>query len=441
MEPVMNPSDGRRQPVLSHQELVRELRILREKGVIRLRRLRLPTLDAAARAAGLDETVGGPPTAVETLLRTAVAAMGNEEPGLASQYLFGLVQGTIGHSPTDLRERAARVFNRSPETFRKERERLLIDRIADEILLLCMARIRTEAGIHDHHAVSDEVTRQEVTGPDREPALPADPARPAGPAKPARPVGPAVRGQLTHDLQQILLEEDSLDARIHRIGTYGPYLIPMGDVSVPVTVHLGAAELLRGIDIITTSANVYLDPSRTYAATLAGRIRAAAAIRNRVGSIVRDEVADELAAWAREHATTGRAVPVGTVVPTSPGRLAERGVRRLYHAAVAEPLPASNGYTVSGTAISRAVLQCFDLARSECTAFDPPLRSISLPLFGTGRAGLEPPTSFSWLWPALVSELQAGGDWHLHFSSWHPAETATILRGLHRHLDQGPGLS
>jgi O-acetyl-ADP-ribose deacetylase (regulator of RNase III) len=313
----------------------------------------------------------------------------------------------------------------------------LIDRIADEILLLCMARTRAEGGVHDRgvhdrgvhdHCVTPHKVAPEEAEPDREPA---------GPADPAGWVGPAVRGQLALDLQQILLEEDSLDARIHRIGTYGPYLIPVGEVSVPVTVHLGAAELLRGIDIITTSTNVYLDPSRTYAATLAGRIRAAAAIRNRAGAIVQDEVADELAAWARKHATTGRAVPVGTVVPTSPGRLTERGIRRRYHAAVAEPLPASNGYTVSGTAISWAVLQCFDLARSERTAFDPPLRSISLPLFGTGRAGLDPSTSFSWLWPTLVSELQAGGDWHLHFSSWRPAETAAILRGLHRHLDRG----
>jgi hypothetical protein len=122
-------------PLPSHDELLADLRELRLKGLIRLRQLGLPALTRAMRevhGAGVPE-----PSGVERLLRDAVAELGDEEPGLAAQYLFGLIQGTIGRSPSDLRERAAREFGLSSETFRKKQERQILERIADEILMLC----------------------------------------------------------------------------------------------------------------------------------------------------------------------------------------------------------------------------------------------------------------------------------------------------------------
>ena len=118
---------GTQQQPPEHEELVRELKLLRERGIWRLRRLSLPALDAAARAARL-ATEPDDARAIELLLRRAVDTLGDEEPGQAAPYLFGLVQGTAGRRPTDLRERAARCYGLSPETFREEPERLLIDR-------------------------------------------------------------------------------------------------------------------------------------------------------------------------------------------------------------------------------------------------------------------------------------------------------------------------
>ncbi len=78
---------------------------------------------------------------------SAVAALGEEEAGRAAQYLFGLVHGTAGRRPTDLREAAAREFGGlSPETFRKRQEPLLLGRIADEILLPLQTPTRHPAG-------------------------------------------------------------------------------------------------------------------------------------------------------------------------------------------------------------------------------------------------------------------------------------------------------
>jgi hypothetical protein len=119
-------------------------------------------------------------------------------------------------------------------------------------------------------------------------------------------------------------------------------------------------------------------------------------------------------------------------VPTSAGALEERGIRRLYHAAVAEPVTASNDYLVAGPTIARAVSCCFELARAERTNFTPPLASICFPLIGAGRAGLDPAVSFSWLWPVIAAETGRDERWHVHLSTWTAAEAIVVLRALIR---------
>lgn len=124
----------------SHDDLVAELKVVREKGVIRLRALSLPALQAAARASGESGSEHHDPPAIEALLRNAVARLGGDTIGEAAEYLFGLVRGSMGWKPKDLRERAASFYNITSESFRKEPERLIIHRIAEEILLLCRAQ-------------------------------------------------------------------------------------------------------------------------------------------------------------------------------------------------------------------------------------------------------------------------------------------------------------
>jgi hypothetical protein len=92
----------------AHEGLVHDLRVLRERGLLRIRTLELPALAAAAGWV-YASTGTGSPEEIERLLRAA-----KEYGGL------------------------------SPETFRKGPERMLISRLADEILHLGPSTDRAE---------------------------------------------------------------------------------------------------------------------------------------------------------------------------------------------------------------------------------------------------------------------------------------------------------
>lgn len=117
---------------LSEDDLVRELREVRRAGLLGLSKLALPALSVAA-ANGEFGRRSGDPYAVESLLRAAVAGLSDQAFVVAAEYLFGLRQGTAGWSSRKRREQAAEVFDRSPDTFRKERETDLMYRVAREI--------------------------------------------------------------------------------------------------------------------------------------------------------------------------------------------------------------------------------------------------------------------------------------------------------------------
>ncbi|HEX3957275.1 MAG TPA: hypothetical protein VHZ03_11665 [Trebonia sp.] len=126
-------------PAPSYDSLVADLRVLREKGLIRLRGLRLPALQQAALASGESEQEDHDPPAIEALLRRAAELLGGEL-GEACGYIFGLIPGTRGWKPKDLRGRAASLYNMQPETFRKEPEQLHIGQLAEQVLQLCHER-------------------------------------------------------------------------------------------------------------------------------------------------------------------------------------------------------------------------------------------------------------------------------------------------------------
>ena len=422
----------------AHDEIVRDLKLLRERGLIRLRGLDLPALYRATVLTGLSTGDGPDPPQAEQLLRRAVKALGDEEPGLATQYLFGLVQGTVGRRPTDLRERAAQVYGRlSAETFRKDAEKRLIERVAEEILRLCITTGLPDApGLPDGPALSG--------GPAVRPRPDLGPLPPRGPSRsPGRPVdhpGPdrGLRQHLREALQHVLTMDDgpgAADGGVYRPARYGPFAMPCGQSSAEVWVRLGAIQEVSGVDVVVSSENVYLDPSRPFTSTLSGQLRSAAAVRDRAGSVIHDVVWVELSTWIKAHSAPGRPIEPGLVVPTSSGSLAERGMRRVYHAAVATPQPGRHQYQVSVSGVISAVHNCFSLARQERGDYEPPLRSMSFPLFGAGSGGLDPVVSFSWIWPVIRSELTADPTWEVHLTTWRPAETATVLRGLHRSLD------
>lgn len=377
-------------PAPDHDSLAQELRTLREKGLLRLRHLELPAL----RQAALTVQGAGGPTEVEALLRAAVRQLGEDETGLAAAYLYGLVQGTIGRRPTDLRERAAREYGLSPETFRKGPERLLISRIADEILRL---------------------------PPGSGPA-----GGPPGSGPPvARPVDRSTAPGIARDLERAAEEAGEFDAT-----RYGPHRLRLGAREVDVVVDVGPVEYLRDVDVVVSSENVYLEPARMYTATLSGALRRAAAERDGDGSVTRDVVRDELAAWVTRHGSIGQPFEPGIVVPTGSGALVAQGIRRLYHATAAEPQIGTHEYGVSGEVIARSVRSVLTTWERERGGFEPPLRTVSFPLFGAGYGRMAPGASFVHLWRPLRAGLQRSGPSEVHVTVLNNREAVAVLEVL-----------
>ncbi|MFF0430658.1 macro domain-containing protein [Streptomyces sp. NPDC004327] len=388
----------------SHERLTEELHALRRPGLAALRRIRPEALARAADAAGF--TAGGTDeaAAIEALLEAAVrrlaAAPGPDgeaagangpgpsggsgasgafgtsgasgapvrEPGgarrgdplgRAAAHTFGLLPGLRGTSAPERRKAAAAVYGVTAERFRRGQEQEVIAELAGAVLALAR------------------------TGP----------AGPAGGGTPAALPDPPTRAA-------------------------GPELPPA--TLRRITVHVSSMELLRDIDILVSSENTHLEMSKTFRPTVSGALRRAAAIRDGAGEITDDVLARELADWLRAHGRTGLPVRPGIVVPTSPGALAERGVRRVYHAAVARPLADGTRYHVDPQTLADAVAAVFALADAERDAYDPPLTSLCFPLLGSGQGGLPPVKAARWLRWAVQEELRRRPHWTVHFVARDP---------------------
>ncbi|MER6916535.1 Appr-1-p processing protein [Streptomyces sp. NPDC000594] len=339
----------------AYDQLLEELRTIRRPGLAGLRGADHPALRAAALAGGF---CGGPddiPAGIEALLKEAVRCLGEGDLlGRAAAHTFGLLPDRRGAPAPDRRKMAAAVYGVTPERFRKHQEPQVLQQLAEAVLVVLR--------------------------------------RPVG-AVPVAPVGSVA----------------SLDPLGSLAPGVGPEQPPRRFDGVPVggdgtvTLHVSPIELLRDIDILVSSENVYLEMSKTFRPTVSGSLRLAAAVRDPAGEIVDDVLVRELGAWLRAHGRPGLPVRPGTVVPTSPGALAVRGIRRIYHAAVVTPH--EDGYWVSPASIARSVAACFALAREESERQGITLNSICFPLLGAGRGGLDPALSATWLRWAIRDEL------------------------------------
>jgi hypothetical protein len=117
-------------------EIIAELRILRERGLVRLRHSDLGDLVRAAAHVALPTAVG--PGAVEAMVRAAVENLGGGNLGGAAEATFGLGRGERDMAPQDRRRRAALMYGVSVERFRKHHERIILEQVAEEILKLCI---------------------------------------------------------------------------------------------------------------------------------------------------------------------------------------------------------------------------------------------------------------------------------------------------------------
>jgi len=350
---VMPPSPH----VPDHGAVLGEVRKVRRAGVVRLRALDLPALVEAARELppGDGESPGGP---VEKVLRLAVSRMGGGTLQTAAEYSLGLAQGTRDWPAADRRRRAAQVYGVSVERFRKHHELMVLGQVAEQVVQLV-----GRAG-----AVAAATAAAPVPMPsDRMPDA-----------------------------------HRALSVRVHHR-------------TVPIMIHVHSVDLLRDIDVVVSPSNIYFALPAAYKASVSATLRRAGAHRDPVGGLVEDRIDDELRGWTARHGVPGRAAQPGTVAVTSAGTLADQGIRRIYHVAVAIPRPETNDYDVRPADITRGVARVFALLAEEAPRHDPPLRSVCLPLLGGGRGGLTPLESFGAVWAAVEAELARGADWEIHF--------------------------
>lgn len=356
-------------------EVVADLRLLRLEGLVRLRYVRLSALEGCAGSAG---AVG--PKEIEDLLRRAVDRLGGGHLGEAAAYTFGLAPGTRDWPAQDRRRRAAQAYGVSVERFRKHQELVVFEQVAEQVLAAdasSAADVAADSGSRDAN----------------------DADRPAAPRPETTPIQLGVSIELS---------------------------FVAGASVVPVTVHVTSVDLLTDIDVLVSPANVYLEVAKFYSATVAGRLRAAAARRDAAGRVIDDVVQRELHDWQEANGGQGVALTPGTVVPTSPGALAESGVRRLYHVAAAVPWPSTNDYHVNADTVIHSVRGVFALARRERGDFEPVLSSLCFPLIGSGRGGMPVVESIEALWWALRQDLVRDPAWRIHLTV-HRSDLATPL--------------
>ncbi|MGW2928321.1 hypothetical protein ACWC8S_25920 [Streptomyces fungicidicus] len=345
--------------------LLPELKEVRRAGLVRLRGRALPALESVADAVTM-AVPRTPGAAIETLLRLAVSRLDAGTLRTAAGYTLGLVQGTRDWPAADRRARAAEVYGVSVERFRKDHEVMVLEQVAEQILL-----IAAEPGAESETAVLDGETG----------------------------------------------------------GTHRTVRVRAGERPMALTLHVHPVDLLRDVDVVVSPSNVYFALPEPYKSSVAASLRRAAARRGVTGDVLEDPLHDELRAWAAGHGVAGRAVLPGTVVATGVGALAERGVRRIYHAAVAVPRAGTNDYDVLPSHVTRAVSRALALLAEEHGRFDPPLRSVCFPLIGSGRGGLAHDVSLAAVWAAVEAELARGARWDVHFTV-RSAEAAALVERI-----------
>ncbi|MBE1537048.1 macro domain-containing protein [Actinomadura algeriensis] len=204
----------------------------------------------------------------------------------------------------------------------------------------------------------------------------------------------------------------------------------LGGTMRTVVLHAMPVELVHDVDVIVSPLNTYMELPQSYKTSIAASLRRACARRGPSGELLDDVLARELASWMRDHARPGLPVAPGTVVATGAGELAAVGVRRVYHAAVAVPRPDAAGYQIRPDVVSRAVENVLRLARTDRGAGERPLRSVCLPLFGSGQGGLDPETSFAWLAAALDRALPREEHVSVSFAARSVPVQHAVIKGM-----------
>jgi O-acetyl-ADP-ribose deacetylase (regulator of RNase III) len=160
----------------------------------------------------------------------------------------------------------------------------------------------------------------------------------------------------------------------------------------------GGIQGVRDVDVWVNSENTDMEMSRITEFSVSGIIRYFGSRRDPAGGVVADLIATELASRVER-----RPVAPGTAIVTGSGALAEsNGVRYVVHVAAAQGEPGSGFRPV------RNLGRCVDnvlRAADALAATDERVRSVLLPLLGTGVAGGEPEPTAAVLVAAAVDYL------------------------------------
>lgn len=172
-----------------------------------------------------------------------------------------------------------------------------------------------------------------------------------------------------------------------------------------IGVVTGDLRRVSGIDVWVNAENTNMQMARYYDRSVSGLVRYLGAERNAAGHVVKDTIADEL------NAAMGGsfAVPPGHVMVTTPGRLEARGVKLLLHAAVVE------GTVGGGYRPIDNLSQCVDnvFERLDQCAAELGLRSVLIPLFGTGTGSGDVAAIAIELLATAKNHLESHADCHI----------------------------
>ena len=184
-----------------------------------------------------------------------------------------------------------------------------------------------------------------------------------------------------------------------------------------IVIYTGGISDVKNVDVVVSSENDEMMLARYYDRSISGTLRYLDADRDGSGYVVKDNLAETL---ANELKSKNYRLPVraGTVIPTPTVRLAERGIKYVFHAASVKGEPAE-GYQPVVAQLDDCVENSFlrlhelaALAPAGDAAGDPPaappepLTSILFPLLGAGTAKLSPREAARRMLPAIIKAMQ-----------------------------------
>lgn len=218
--------------------------------------------------------------------------------------------------------------------------------------------------------------------------------------------------KITRDSQRIWLRDVAYRRRARRAAdspSIAAYTIP--GLRRDCTLHLATGDIthIKDVDVLVNSENDYMQMARTFGkASLSSTIRREGSLV-RKGRLLEDTVQHELDAYiAGSPDLMGRPIMLGQAIPTRAGHPQSTLVRRnrvryIFHTATIRVDMMARHETLvpieTDDGISEAVRNCLDLvmevdqnAGALLPDMDPepdyqPIRSLVLPLFGTGHGG------------------------------------------------------